>query len=87
MIITPPSKCKLNLSAILLILSVLLYPHHADAGRAVRAGIYNFKPMVYSDTDGSAQGLFLKILNQFHPQHYADRHNVLSGLSGLYHLC
>ncbi len=42
---------------------ILLNPQHADANRIVRAGIFNFKPMVYSDTDGSAQGFFVRILN------------------------
>jgi PAS domain S-box-containing protein len=58
----------LVLVAIIAVLSVTCShaadsPDHAGSGRTVRAGIYNFKPMVYSDTDGSAQGLFVKILD------------------------
>ena len=36
-------------------------PH--AAARTVRVGIYNFKPLVYSDTDGSVHGLFVTILD------------------------
>ena len=48
----------------LLVASVMICPHPAAASRTIRAGIYNFKPLVYSDPDGSAQGFFVKMLNR-----------------------
>jgi len=53
---------------LLLVLSLLINPGYADAKRVVRAGFYNFKPLVYSSADGSAQGFFVKMLN-----HVAER--------------
>ena len=53
---------------LLLVLCFLVNPHLADAKRTVRAGIFNFKPLVYSDTDGSPQGFFVKMLNRIAEQ-------------------
>jgi PAS domain S-box-containing protein len=50
--------------ALLLVVSFLISPQHAEAKRTVRAGIYNFKPLVYSDLDGSAQGFYVKMLDR-----------------------
>ena len=50
--------------------TILLNPQHAFAGRTVKAGVYNFKPMVYAETDGSAHGFFVDILN-----HVAKKEN------------
>jgi PAS domain S-box-containing protein len=47
----------------LLVLTTLLNPHHAGAGRTVRVGVYETKPLAYVDTDGSARGFFLDMLN------------------------
>jgi len=55
---------------LLLILVTLLSPHPAEAKRTVRAGVFNFKPMVYADTDGSAHGFFMDMLN-----HVAKKEN------------
>jgi len=54
----------------LLVLIMLLNAQHAEAKRTVKAGIYNFMPMLYSDTDGSAKGFFVTILN-----HIAQKEN------------
>jgi PAS domain S-box-containing protein len=62
-----PTSLKLSRWAViplLLICSLLTAPHPAEARRTVRAGIYNFKPLVYSDPDGSPQGFFVTILNR-----------------------
>ena len=48
---------------LLLVLSLLIYPQQSSARRVVRAGIYNYKPLVYSDSSGIAQGFFVKMLN------------------------
>lgn len=53
---------------LLMVLSLLIAPDYADAKRIVRAGFYNFKPLVYANADGSAQGFFVKMLN-----HVAER--------------
>ena len=58
------SRLSTLFSLVLVVVATLLSVtcSHA-AARTVRAGIYNFKPLVYSDTDGSARGLFVKILD------------------------
>jgi ABC-type amino acid transport substrate-binding protein len=45
-------------------------PAKPYAGRSIKAGIYNFKPLVYTDTDGTPQGFFVKMLN-----HVAKKNN------------
>jgi PAS domain S-box-containing protein len=45
-------------------------PNQADAKRTVRAAIFNFKPLVYSDHDGAPQGFFVKMLDRI-----AEREN------------
>ncbi len=68
---SPASKSMFSVCLFLVLTLLSLFnPQHADASRTVKAGIYNFKPMVYSDTDGSAQGFFVKILN-----HIAQKEN------------
>jgi ABC-type amino acid transport substrate-binding protein len=54
----------------LLVLIMLFNAQHAEAKRTVKAGIYDFKPMFYTDTDGSSKGFFVKILN-----HIAQKEN------------
>jgi PAS domain S-box-containing protein len=58
---------KATLNSILLLLIVagmsLLHPPAAEARRTVRAGVYNFKPLVYTEADGSSRGLYVEILN------------------------
>ena len=49
--------------ALVLLLSTLINPHNADAGRIVRVGVYEAKPLAYSDKDGSAHGFFVDMLN------------------------
>jgi len=48
----------------LLTCSLLFSLENADAARTVRAGVYNYRPLVYSDPDGSTHGLFVEILNK-----------------------
>ncbi len=64
-----PTALRTMYIFILLVFVIMLNPQHADARRAVRVGIYNFKPMVYADTDGSSHG-FVDILN-----HVAKKEN------------
>jgi len=49
--------------SLILLLSTLINPHNADAGRTVRVGVYEAKPLAYSDKDGSAHGFFVDMLN------------------------
>jgi len=49
--------------SLILLLSTLLYPHHTDAGRTVRVGVYEAGALAYSDKDGSAHGFFVDMLN------------------------
>ena len=49
---------------LLLTLASLVNPYHAAAGRTVRVGVYETKPLAYSDTDGSARGFFVDMLNR-----------------------
>jgi len=60
------SDTFLRIAGLLLLLmaSSLFHPNHADAKRIVRAAIYNFKPLVYSDPDGTPRGFFVKMLNR-----------------------
>ena len=58
------SKLMLQISlSLLFVLTIILNPHISEAKRTVRAGVYNFKPMVYSDTNGSPKGFFVDILD------------------------
>jgi PAS domain S-box-containing protein len=49
---------------ILLLVSILGHPGDSEARRTVRAGIYNFKPLLHTDAEGSPQGFFVKALNR-----------------------
>ncbi|GFO67507.1 hypothetical protein GMLC_10860 [Geomonas limicola] len=54
---------------VLLVLSLALFvPQHAEAKRLVRAAVYNYKPLIYSAPDGSAQGFFVKMLDRIAEQ-------------------
>jgi PAS domain S-box-containing protein len=64
MINTSAKLLQIGALFLLLVASSLFHPNHADAKRIVRAAIYNFKPLVYSDPDGSPQGFFVKMLNR-----------------------
>ncbi|MEI6207463.1 MAG: PAS domain S-box protein [Desulfuromonadales bacterium] len=44
-------------------LATLLNPCHAEAGRTVRVGIYQAKPLAFFDKDGSAHGFFVDMLS------------------------
>ena len=49
---------------LLLVLTTLLNPQYTEAGRTVRVGVYETKPLAYSNKDGSARGFFVDMLNR-----------------------
>ena len=74
---------KITLFLIVLFLSLLITPHHAAAKRIVRAGIYNFKPLVYSDPSGAPEGFFVKMLDQVAQREGWEVHYVHSTWQGV----
>jgi len=60
---TLPTFLRTLCLSLLLVSFTLLFPLHADANRTVRAGIYNFKPLVYSGNEGGAHGFYVEVFN------------------------
>lgn len=63
---------RIAVIVILVACSVLSGAHRADARRPVRAGIFNFSPLLYTDANGHAQGFFVKMLDRIAEQENWD---------------